>query len=122
MPRFVPSSVPMGEIRGLFTAMVTPFHADGSVNDEAGVALARWLLEQGSHGLVVCGTTGEASTMTDEEHVGFVRTIASEIDAPVYAGAGSNGGRARRGITFRGSASGMVSVPSTSWIAGTAVG
>ena len=59
--------------------MVTPFRADGSVNDEAGVALARHLLEQGSHGLVVCGTTGEASTMTDEEHVGFVRTIASEL-------------------------------------------
>ena len=51
----------MGEIRGLFTAMVTPFRADGSVNDEAGVALARHLLENGSHGLVICGTTGEAT-------------------------------------------------------------
>ena len=92
MPRFVPSSESMDEIRGLFTAMVTPFRADGSVNDEAGVALARHLLEQGSHGLVVCGTTGEASTMTDEEHVGFVRTIASELgdEAPIFAGAGSN--------------------------------
>ena len=44
MPRFVSSSGAMGEIRGLFTAMVTPFRADGSVNDEAGVALARHLL------------------------------------------------------------------------------
>ena len=52
--------------------MVTPFRADGSVNEEAGVALARHLLDHGSHGLVVCGTTGEASTLTDEEHVGFV--------------------------------------------------
>ena len=91
MPRFVPSSGAM-EIRGLFTAMVTPFHADGSVDEEAGVALARHLLENGSHGLVVCGTTGEATTLSDEEHVGFVRTIASEIGdaAPVFAGAGSN--------------------------------
>jgi 4-hydroxy-tetrahydrodipicolinate synthase len=82
----------MGEIRGLYTAMVTPFRADGSVNDEAGVALARHLLENGSHGLVICGTTGEASTMTDEEHVGFVRTIASELggEHPIFAGAGSN--------------------------------
>ena len=59
----------MGEIRGLYTAMVTPFRADGSVNDEAGVALARHLLDNGSHGLVICGTTGEATTLTDEEHV-----------------------------------------------------
>ena len=92
MPPFVPSSGAMGEIRGLFTAMVTPFRADGSVNDEAGVALARHLLDHGSHGLVVCGTTGEATTMTDDEHVGFVRAIASELgtEAPIYAGAGSN--------------------------------
>jgi 4-hydroxy-tetrahydrodipicolinate synthase len=92
VPRFVSSSVPMGEIRGLFTAMVTPFRADGSVNDEAGVALARHLLENGSHGLVICGTTGEATTLSDEEHVGFVRLIASELgaDHPIYAGAGSN--------------------------------
>ena len=92
MPRFVSSSGAMDEIRGLYTAMVTPFRADGSVNDDAGVALARHLLEQGSHGLVVCGTTGEASTMTDDEHVGFVRTIASELgdEAAIFAGAGSN--------------------------------
>jgi 4-hydroxy-tetrahydrodipicolinate synthase len=82
----------MGEIRGLFTAMVTPFRADGSVNDEAGVALARHLLEHGSHGLVICGTTGEATTLSDSEHVDFVRTIASELgdEHPIFAGAGSN--------------------------------
>jgi 4-hydroxy-tetrahydrodipicolinate synthase len=90
--RFLPSSGAMGEIRGLFTAMVTPFRADGSVNDEAGVALARHLVEHGSHGLVVCGTTGEATTLSDEEHVDFVRTIASELgdEYPIFAGAGSN--------------------------------
>jgi 4-hydroxy-tetrahydrodipicolinate synthase len=82
----------MGELRGLFTAMVTPFRADGSVNDDAGVALARHLLENGNHGLVVCGTTGEATTLSDDEHVGFVRAIASELgsEAPIFAGAGSN--------------------------------
>jgi 4-hydroxy-tetrahydrodipicolinate synthase len=90
MPRFVSSSRTMGEIRGLFTAMVTPFHEDGSVDEEAGVAIARHLLTNGSHGLVPCGTTGEATTLSDEEHVAFVRLIAEEIDAPVIAGAGSN--------------------------------
>ena len=92
MPRFVSSSRAMGEIRGLYTAMVTPFRGDGSVNDETGVALARHLLANGSHGLVVCGTTGEATTLSDEEHVEFVRLIASELgdEAPIFAGAGSN--------------------------------
>ncbi len=92
MRRFVSSSEAMGEIRGLYTAMVTPFRADGSVNDEAGIALARHLLDNGSHGLVICGTTGEATTLSDEEHVAFVRAIASELgdEAPIFAGAGSN--------------------------------
>src|SRR3954469_3583504 len=90
MPRFMSSSQAMGEIRGLFTAMVTPFRADGGVNDEAGVAIARHLLDNGSHGLVPCGSTGEATTLTDEEHVAFVRLIAEEVEAPVIAGAGSN--------------------------------
>jgi 4-hydroxy-tetrahydrodipicolinate synthase len=82
----------MGQIRGLFTAMVTPFHPDGTVNDDAGVAVARHLLANGSHGLVICGTTGEATTLSDEEHVAFVRLIASELgdEVPIYAGAGSN--------------------------------
>src|SRR3954464_10371922 len=89
MPRFVSSSQSM---QGLFTAMITPFHEDGSVNEEAGVAMARHLLASGSHGLVPCGTTGEATTMSDEEHVAFVRLIVEEVggEAPVIAGAGSN--------------------------------
>ena len=65
MPRFVSSSRGMPPLQGLFTAMVTPFRADGGVNDEAGVALARHLLENGSHGLVICGTTGEATTLSE---------------------------------------------------------
>jgi 4-hydroxy-tetrahydrodipicolinate synthase len=72
--------------------MVTPFAPDGSVDDATAVALGRHLLANGSHGLVVCGTTGEAATMTDDEHVGFVRLIASELgsEGAIVAGAGSN--------------------------------
>ncbi|MGH2969675.1 MAG: 4-hydroxy-tetrahydrodipicolinate synthase [Solirubrobacteraceae bacterium] len=82
----------MGPTAGLLTAMVTPFRADAGVNEDAAVALGRHLLANGSHGLVVCGTTGESATMSDEEIVGLVRLIAGELgdDAPVVAGTGSN--------------------------------
>ena len=50
----------MRPYEGLLTAMVTPFRADGRVNEEAAVALGRHLLAHGSDGLVVCGTTGES--------------------------------------------------------------
>jgi 4-hydroxy-tetrahydrodipicolinate synthase len=82
----------MRPTQGLLTAMITPFHPDGSVNEEAGVAMARHLLASGSHGLVPCGTTGEATTLSDEEHVAFVRLIVEEVggEAPIIAGAGSN--------------------------------
>ena len=82
----------MRPTEGLLTAMITPFREDGSVNEEAGVAMARHLLATGSHGLVPCGTTGEATTLSDDEHVGFVRLLVEELggEAPIVAGAGSN--------------------------------
>ena len=83
----------MRPYEGLLTAMVTPFRSgDGSVDEEAAVAIGRFLLANGSHGLVVCGTTGEAATMTDEEHLGVVELIARELgdEGTVVAGTGSN--------------------------------
>jgi 4-hydroxy-tetrahydrodipicolinate synthase len=82
----------MRPYEGLLTAMVTPFDADGNVNEEAAVALGRHLLTNGSDGLVVCGTTGEAATLTDDEQVGLVRTMAQELgdQGAIAAGAGSN--------------------------------
>jgi 4-hydroxy-tetrahydrodipicolinate synthase len=82
----------MRPYEGLLTAMITPFAADGSVDEAGAVAIGRHLLDHGSDGLVVAGTTGEAATMTDEEQVSLVRTIAQEFgdDAIVVAGAGSN--------------------------------
>ena len=56
----------------ILTAMVTPFDADGRVDEEAAVRLMHHLVEHGSDGLVICGTTGEASTLTDEEHLGMI--------------------------------------------------
>jgi len=82
----------MRPTEGLLTAMITPFREDGSVNEDAGVALARHLLASGSHGLVPCGTTGEATTLTDEEHVGLVSLAVQEMGdhGSIVAGAGSN--------------------------------
>jgi 4-hydroxy-tetrahydrodipicolinate synthase len=82
----------MRPYEGLLTAMVTPFAPDGSVDEATAVALGRHLLRSGSHGLVVCGTTGEAATMSDPEHIGLVRLMASELgsEGAIVAGAGSN--------------------------------
>jgi 4-hydroxy-tetrahydrodipicolinate synthase len=82
----------MRPFEGLLTAMVTPFRSDGSVDEEAAVAIGRYLLANGSHGLVVCGTTGEAATMSDEEHLGVVELIVRELgdEGVVVAGTGSN--------------------------------
>jgi 4-hydroxy-tetrahydrodipicolinate synthase len=76
---------------GILTAMVTPFDADGRVNDEAFVALLHHLLENGSDGVVVAGTTGEGATMTDEEKLRLCELAVQEANgAPVIAGTGSN--------------------------------
>ncbi len=76
----------------ILTAMVTPFDADGSVDEEAAVALMHHLVEHGSDGLVICGTTGEASTLDDEEHLGFIRLAVEEMKGrcTIVAGVGSN--------------------------------
>lgn len=76
----------------LLTAMVTPFNEDGSVNYDAGCQLADWLLANGTDGLVIEGSTGEAATMTMEEKIKFMQTIVKHIGgrAPIVAGAGTN--------------------------------
>jgi 4-hydroxy-tetrahydrodipicolinate synthase len=93
----------MRPYEGLLTAMITPFHADGRVNEDASVAIARHLLANGSHGLVVAGTTGEAATLNDDEHVRLVELIASEAgsEGRIVAGAGSNDTRHAIELTER---------------------
>jgi 4-hydroxy-tetrahydrodipicolinate synthase len=102
----------MRPYEGLLTAMVTPFHADGSVNEDASVAIARHLLASGSHGLVVAGTTGEAATLTDDEQVRLVELIAGEVgsEGSVVAGAGSNDTRHAIELTRRVIAAGAEAV------------
>ena len=76
----------------LLTAMVTPFNADGSVNYAAGADFADWLLANGSDGLVVEGSAGEAATMDMDEKIKFMQTIVARVNgrAKIVAGAGTN--------------------------------
>jgi 4-hydroxy-tetrahydrodipicolinate synthase len=76
----------------ILTAIVTPFDADGRVNEEAFVALMARLADNGSDGFVVAGTTGEASTMSDEEHLGLIELAVRERPAgtSIVAGTGTN--------------------------------
>jgi 4-hydroxy-tetrahydrodipicolinate synthase len=76
----------------ILTAMVTPFDADLRVDEAAAVALMHHLAEHGSAGLVVCGTTGEAATLTDQEHLGLIELAVQEMrgKCTIVAGVGSN--------------------------------
>ncbi len=78
-------------IGGILTAMVTPFDANGDVDEDATVRLMRHLLENGSDGLVVAGSTGEAATLTDEEKAQLWELAVSETpgDAFIVAGTGT---------------------------------
>src|SRR3954465_9700140 len=71
--------------------MVTPFDSNGQVDEDAFVRLLGFLAENGSDGVVVAGTTGEASTLTDEEKLGLFELAGAEKgDLFVVAGTGSN--------------------------------
>jgi 4-hydroxy-tetrahydrodipicolinate synthase len=102
----------MRPFEGLLTAMVTPFASDGSVDEEAAVAIGRHLLANGSHGLVVAGTTGEAATLTDDEQVALVELVVREVgeQGAIVAGAGSNDTRHATELTERVIAAGAVAV------------
>jgi 4-hydroxy-tetrahydrodipicolinate synthase len=91
------------DLGAILTAMVTPFDADGGVDEEAAVRVMHHLVEHGSDGLVMCGTTGEASTMTDEEHLGVIALAVQEMKGRcmVVAGVGSNDTRHAVHLTER---------------------
>jgi len=76
----------------VLTAMVTPFRDDGSLDLDEAQRLARHLIDNGSEGLVVAGSTGEAATLTDEEQVSLFRAVKDAVgtDASVVAGTGTN--------------------------------
>jgi 4-hydroxy-tetrahydrodipicolinate synthase len=91
------------KLGSILTAMITPFGADGRVDEDAAVRLMNHLVEHGSDGLVICGTTGEASTLSDEEHLGMIRLAVEEMGdrCTIVAGVGSNDTRHAVWLTER---------------------
>jgi 4-hydroxy-tetrahydrodipicolinate synthase len=85
----MPSAPDLGAI---LTAMVTPFDSDGAIREDATRRLARHLVEHGSDGVVVAGTTGEAPTLDDAEKLRLIEIVVDEVgdSATVVAGTGSN--------------------------------
>lgn len=77
---------------GVGTAIATPMNADGSINYDEFLRLIDYQIDNHVDAIVICGTTGESATMTDEEHVEVIRRGIQHINGrvPVIAGAGSN--------------------------------
>jgi 4-hydroxy-tetrahydrodipicolinate synthase len=92
----------------ILTAMVTPFGASGRLDEEAAVRLMHHLADHGSDGLVVCGTTGEASTLSDEEQLRMIELAVKEMGGQrtIVAGVGSNDTRHAANLTERATALG----------------
>ena len=82
----------MAIFTGAGVAIVTPFHADGTVNFEKFAEMIEYQILNKTDAIIVCGTTGEASTLSHEEHLECIRfcveTVAGRV--PVIAGTGSN--------------------------------
>jgi 4-hydroxy-tetrahydrodipicolinate synthase len=82
-------------LAGTFTALVTPFHGDGSLDLESLAKHVEWQIASGIDGVVPCGSTGESATLSHQEHVRVVRHVVQVANkrVPVIAGTGSNSTR-----------------------------
>ncbi len=82
----------MAIFRGAGVALITPFNTDGSVNYDKLAELVEEQIQGGTDAIIACGTTGEASTMSEKEHMDVVRFIVEKVNhrIPVIAGTGSN--------------------------------
>ena len=93
--------MPSPYLYGCMTALVTPFTADGEIDESALAALVEWQIGERVHGLVPVGSTGEAATLSAEERVRVTRLVVEQAGGrvPVIAGAGSNDTRAAIGAS-----------------------
>jgi 4-hydroxy-tetrahydrodipicolinate synthase len=91
----------MLQINGVITAMATPFDEDGSLDLDAAKGLAAHILEQGSHAIVVAGSTGECPTLTDGEELELLAAVRAEVgaEAVLIAGTGTNDTQHSRELT-----------------------
>jgi len=74
----------------ILTALITPFSSDGSVDLDVAQQLARRLVDEGNEGLVVCGTTGESPTLSDDEKLAMFAAVVEAVNVPVVAGTVGN--------------------------------
>jgi 4-hydroxy-tetrahydrodipicolinate synthase len=100
------------QIKGVITAMVTPFDGEGRLDTPAARRLAQHLVANGSHGLVVAGTTGESPTLSDDEKIELLEAVLEAVgdSATVIAGTGSNDTRHSVELTGRACESGAHAV------------
>lgn len=82
----------MAIFEGSGVAIITPMNQDGTVNFEQLKELTEWHVTEGTDAIIACGTTGEASTLIDEEHLAVIETVIKQVNGriPVIAGTGSN--------------------------------
>jgi 4-hydroxy-tetrahydrodipicolinate synthase len=97
----------MSHFGSVITAMVTPFSAEGALDVEAAVTLARWLVDHGNDGLVLAGTTGEGPVLSDDEKLDLWRAVADAVSVPVVAGTSSNDTAHSVELTRRAEATGV---------------
>jgi 4-hydroxy-tetrahydrodipicolinate synthase len=96
------------DLGAILTAVVTPFDADGALDETSAVRLMNHLADHGSDGVVVAGSTGEAATLTDDEHARLVRLAVEEMGdrLSIVAGCGSNDTRHAVHLTEQATAAG----------------
>ena len=98
----------MSEFTGVLTAMATPFDGDGDVDFAAAAKLATYLLEHGSDGLVIAGSTGEAATLDDGEQIDLLKAVRAEVGEGtlLICGSGTNDTRHSVALTQAADAAG----------------
>jgi 4-hydroxy-tetrahydrodipicolinate synthase len=104
------TSPTMSRFGRVITAMVTPFDDAGELDIDGAVELARWLAGHGSDGLVLSGSTGESSVLSDAEKLDLWRAVAAAVSVPVIAGTGSNDTEHSVRLTAQASSCGIAGV------------
>jgi 4-hydroxy-tetrahydrodipicolinate synthase len=93
--------------------MATPFHSDGAVDYEVAAELARFLVSEGSDGLVVAGSTGEGSALSDDERLTLFSAVAQAVTAPVLAGTSTSDTSRSVALTAKASRTGVAGILAT---------
>src|ERR1035438_8130960 len=97
----------------VLTAMVTPFRADGAIDFDVAIELATYLVAEGCDGLVVAGSTGEGSSLSDKEKLELFACVAGAVEVPVLAGSTSADTAQSVGLTRQGLETGVTGAGGT---------